>query len=494
LLMTNLNFASAHQLAQMIREGQVSAVEVLDAYLAQIAKYNLKLNAICTLDEDNACTRAKFADEALARGENWGVLHGLPITIKDIFETEGLRTTAGYIPLKDYVPQQDATAVARLRAAGAVILGKTNMAELAGDYQSTNSLFPRANNPWNIEYTPGGSSGGSAAAVAAGLSALDLGNDFGGSVRQPAHFCGVYGLKPTDRRISTAGTIPEVPGMRICLRQMMTVGCFARSLEDIRLCFSLIAGADIRRPDVPPIPLDAPSNKSWQNLKIAWIDEWEEVPVSRETKTAMHNVVQKLSQTGVQIERWLPPNFNISNILNLYSRMAAYVNNYAQPKDKYNIRRSLELIFRTATQGDKQLRKLGDFSRFLPELLNPSLKGYFEALTERDRFTAQIDTALEPWDVWLVPVAATPAFTHRPAWSAVDIDGKLYPHAVANGAYTMPFNLSGHPAVVIPIGQTQNGLPMGMQIVGKRWREIEMLAIAQEIDTVINAFRNPSGY
>lgn len=134
--------------------------------------------------------------------------------------------------------------------------------------------------------------------------------------------------------------------------------------DDVRLCFSLIAGADIRRPDVPPIPLDVPSDKSLQNLKIAWIDEWAEVRVSKETKTAMHNVAQKLSQTGVQIERWLPLNFNISNILNLYSRMAAYVQNYAQPKDRYNIRRSLELIFRTATQGDKQLRKLGDSADF----------------------------------------------------------------------------------------------------------------------------------
>ncbi|BAZ40495.1 amidase [Calothrix sp. NIES-4101] len=492
--MTNLNFASAHQLARMIREKEVSSVEVIDAYLAQIGKYNSQLNAICTLDADNARTKAKLADEALAKGENWGALHGVPITIKDIFETANLRTTAGYIPLKNYLPQQDATVVARLRSVGAVILGKTNMAELAGDYQSTNSLFPRANNPWNLEYTPGGSSGGSAAAIAAGLSALDLGNDFAGSVRQPAHFCGVYGLKPTDRRISTAGTIPEVPGMPICLRQMMTVGCFARSLEDIRLCFSLIAGADIRRPDVPPIPLDVPSGKALQNFKIAWIDEWEEVPVSGETKVAMHNVMQKLSQAGVETKRWLPPNFNISNMLNLYSRMTAYINNYAQPKDKYNIRRSLELIYRTATQGDKQLRKLGDFSRFLPELLNPTLKGYFETLTERDNFTAQIDAALEPWDVWLVPVAATSAFTHRPAWSAVDINGKLYPHGVANGAYTMPFNLSGHPAVVIPIGQTQNGLPIGMQVVSKRWQEIEMLAIAQEIDHIVGAFQNPSGY
>lgn len=304
----------------------------------------------------------------------------------------------------------------------------------------------------------------------------------------------MYGLKPTDRRISTAGQIPEVPGMPVCIRQMITVGCFARSLEDIQLCFSLIAGADLRRPDVPPMPLDTPSGKSLQALKIAWIDEWVEVPVASEIRVAMAAIAQILTQAGVQIERWLPKNFDLSKILNLYGRMAAYINIYAQPIDRYNVRRSWQQIFRTATQGDKELRKLGDFSRLLPELLNPRLKGYFEVLTERDRFTAYIDEALEPWDVWLCPVAATPAFTHRPAWSAIDVDGKSYPHAVANGAYTMPFNLSGHPAVVIPIGQTQNGLPMGMQIVGKRWREMELLAIAQEINKVVGNFQYPPGY
>jgi amidase len=492
--MSNLVFTFAVELAQMIRDRAVSSVEVLDTYLSQIAKHNTKLNAICTLDEANARARAKQADEALANGQNWGALHGVPITIKDIFETAGLRTTAGYIPLKDYVPQQDATAVARLRSAGAIILGKTNTPELAGDYQSTNSLFSRVNNPWNVNYTPGGSSGGSAAAVAAGLSALDLGNDFGGSIRQPAHFCGVYGLKPTDRRISTAGQIPEVPGMPICLRQMMTTGCLARSLADIQLCFSLIAGADPRRPDVPPVPLDIPSQKSLKDLKIAWIDEWREVPVSHETRAAMQTVRQTLEQAGANLDCWLPADFDLSMMLNLYSRMAAYVNNYAQPKDRYTIRRSVELLFRTATQGDPKLRQLGNFSRFLPELLNPSLKGYFEALTECDRFIAQMDASLEPFDVWLCPVAATCAFTHRPAWSAVEIDSRAYPYGVANGAYTMPFNLSGHPAVVIPIGQTQNGLPIGMQIVGKRWREMELLAIAQEIDSAIGGFHPPLEY
>lgn len=492
--MNSLTFASAGKLAQMIRDRQVCAVEVLNAYLAQIDRHNSKLNAICTLDADNARVRAKLADEAIAKGENWGALHGVPITIKDIFATAGLRTTAGYIPLKDYVPEQDATAVARLRAAGAIIVGKTNMAELAGDYQSTNSLFPQANNPWNLDYTPGGSSGGSAAAIAAGLSALDLGNDIAGSVRQPAHFCGVYGLKPTDRRISTAGMIPEVPGMPYCLRQMMTVGCLARSLADIQLCFSLIAGADLRRPDVPPVALDKPSGKSLQDLKIAWIDEWIEVPVAAEIQVAMSAIAQKLARAGIHIERWLPEDFNLSTIWNLYGRMAAYINNYAQPKDIYNVRRSLTLLWRTATQGDKKLRGLGNFSRFLPEILRPSLRGYFETLTERDRFTAQMDAALEPWDVWLTPVAATPAFTHRPAWSAIDIEGKSYPHSVANGAYTIPFNLSGHPVVVIPVGQTQTGLPIGIQIVGKRWREMELLAIAAQIDKLVGSLQHPPGY
>jgi amidase len=489
--MSDLVFKSAVELAQMIRDRRVSSIEVLEAHLSQIAKSNSALNAICTLDQ-NARIRAEQADAALSRGENWGALHGVPITVKDIFETAGLRTTAGYMPLRDYLPQQDATVVARLKAAGAILIGKTNMAELAGDYQSTNSLFPRVNNPWNLDYTAGGSSGGSAAAIAAGFSPLDLGNDIAGSVRQPSHFCGVYSLKPTDRRISTAGMIPEVPGMPYCLRQMMTVGCLSRSVADLQLCFSLIAGADPRRPDVPPVPLDQPSKKRLQDLKIAWIDQWGEVPVAAEIRSAIQQATATLAQVNVQIQRWRPEAFNLSDILNLYTRMAAYTNIYAQPVDRYNLQRSLKQMVRTATQGDPELRRLGDFSRVLPELLNPSLKRYFEALTERDQFITQLDAALEPWDVWLTPVAATVAFTHRPAWSAIEIDGKSYPHAVANGAYTMPFNLSGHPAVVIPIGQTQSGLPIGMQIVGKRWHEIELLAIAQQLDDVVGDFRQPS--
>ena len=489
----NIVYATATQLARMIRDKEVSAGEVLDAYLEQIAKHNGKINAIATLDE-RARKRASEADLALARGENWGQLHGVPITIKDTFETSGLLTTAGYKPLRNYIPAQDATVVARLRQAGAIILGKTNPAEMASDYQSTNDLFGRVNNPWNLDYTPGGSSGGSAAAIAAGFSALDLGNDVSGSTRQPAHFCGVFALKPTDRRLPTTGHIPEFPGMPKCIRQLMTVGSFARSIEDLQLCLSLTVGADPRQPDIPPVPLDTPSSNSLQSLRIAWMDGWAEIPVASEIKEAIRVVVNKLTQVGVGAERWTPPQFDLQQAFQVCDRLTAFNFVYSQPANFDAVRKAFPVMFREANEGAKELRNLSNLSQFLPTLLNPTLKGYFETLTQRDRLIAQMDEALKPWDVWLCPVAMTTAFTHRFKGAVIKIEGRKVPYFLANGAYTMLFNLTGHPVVVIPIGQTKNGLPIGMQIVGKRWKEMELLAIAQEINQVAGNFQHPPSY
>ena len=491
--MSDLIFASAHQLAQMIRDRTVSVTEVVEAYLSQIAKHNPTLNAICTLDADNARHRAKQADEALGKGELWGTLHGVPITIKDFYETQGLRTTAGYRPLQDYMPTQNATIVSRLLAAGAILLGKTNPSDVNGTYQGENDLFPRVNNPWNLDYTPGGSSSGSAAAIAAGFSALDVGSDVAGSIRQPAHCCGVYGLKPTDGRVSLAGHILEVPGRPTCIRQMLVPGPLARSVEDLRLCFSLIAGSDPRRPELPPVPLDAPDDKPVDNLRLAWSDDFR-CPVAADIQSALHAAAQQLAERGATVENWSPPGVDWTAAQQLYYQLAAYNYRYAQPTTWSAVRKSLTFIWRESTQGDAALRQLGNPAQALKEILLPSLKGYIQALDERDTFMAQLDQALAPWDTWLMPVAATPAFTHRPDWSAIDVDGVSYPHAIANGAYTMPFNLSGHPAVVIPMGQAQNGLPIGLQIVGKRWREMELLNVAQKIDDAICAFRRPAGY
>ncbi|MDF0556750.1 amidase [Kamptonema sp. UHCC 0994] len=492
--MSDLVFASACQLAEMIRDRQVSAVEVLDAHLGQIAKHNSNLNAICTLDESNARNKAEQADEALLRGESWGALHGVPITVKDLFETAGLRTTAGSISLKDYLPQHDTTVVKRLRSAGAILLGKTNVGDLAGGYQGLNDVFPRVNNPWNLSYTPGGTSSGGAAAIAAGLSPLDLCSDFGGSIRQPAHFCGIYGFKPTDRRVPTTGHIPEVPGAPHCMRQMLTVGGLARSIEDLSLCLQLIAGADPAQPDIFPVPLDQPSDQLLQTRQIAWSDEWAFYPVAEEIKSAIQSVATKLTEAGVTLEKWIP-NFDFLAAWKTYYKLAAYNLIYAQSLTVSDIRKNLFFLFRDGMQGDRNFRKLGNLPSIgLPISLNPTLKGYFETLTERDSFITQMDKALAQWDAWLCPVAMTSAFTHRERGAAIQVDNRSVPYSMASGAYVVPFNLTGHPAVVIPIGKAQNGLPIGMQIVGKRWQEMELLAIAKDIDQVVGGFQRPSEY
>ena len=488
--MSDLVFTPAHQLARMIRERQVSSVELLEAHLNQISQHNSKLNAICTLNE-KALETAKQADEALAKDENWGVLHGVPITIKDIFETARLLTTAGYEPLRNYIPTEDATAVARLRKAGAIIIGKTSLSQLGGDYQGINDIFPRVNNPWNIEYTSGGSSSGGAAAVCAGFSPLDLASDLGGSIRQPAHFCGLYGLKPTDRRVPTTGHIGDTTSMEFrCMRQMLTVGGIARSLEDLKLSIRLIAGPDARQPDIPPVPLDEAEEKSLENLRIAWIDELPLYPVASEIKSGMQMVRKKLVDARVNVESWIPK-YDFAFSWKVYFAVATYNLMYFQPTDFKNVREQMRFFWREITQGDKSLRKISKVPNISMEVfLQKSLKGYFEALTERDNLIAQMDKELEQWDVWLCPVAMTTAFTHRAKGEAIEINSRKVPYLIANGAYLVPFNLTGHPVVVIPIGFTKDGLPIGMQIVGKRWKEMELLSIAGKFDEIIEGFRH----
>ena len=242
--MTDLCFRTASDLARAIRHREVSSTEVVNAFLARIAARNSALNAIVTLDEAKAREKARLADEAVAKGNLWGPLHGVPVTFKDVFETAGLRTTAGHKPLAEHVPDHDATVVARMRAAGAIALGKTNTPALAMDTQCENSLFGRTNNPWDAERTPGGSSGGEAAALAAGMAPLGLGSDVGGSVRIPAHYCGVFCLKPTEGRVPQSGHVPPLPNATNWIRHFVVSGPLARSVEDLRLALRIIAGPD----------------------------------------------------------------------------------------------------------------------------------------------------------------------------------------------------------------------------------------------------------
>jgi amidase len=492
--MDKLTFLTATELASLIRDKHVSSREVLETHLSHIATHNPSVNAIVTLDEKGARQHAREADEALARGEIWGPLHGVAVTIKDVFETAGMRTTSSFKPLAAYVPKQDATVVARLRQAGAIILGKTNAPEMAGDEQTDSPLFGRTNNPWNLERTPGGSSGGSAAAVASGMSPLDIGSDIGGSVRNPAHFCGVFSLKPSDYRVPFIGHIPPPPGSkgRGLLRYFLTPGPLARSVQDLRLALSIIAGPDEREWEVPPVPLTPPPDRVLRELHIAWSDDFG-IPTSNEIRSTLANLAAELTRLGCHVERCDPPEFDYFQALRVYGTLkeAAYtVRSTPMHLPRFIWRTLSEMIPASNPTARGLLRGAGT-----------NLQGYAMALSQRDVFIAKMEHFLSDWDAWLCPVAALPAYPHLPSRNpieqlraTVEVDGQTIPYLLATSVYTGLFNLTGNPVVVLPLARSKEGLPIGLQVVGKRWDDMNLLAVAEQLTRLTGGFQSPPGF
>lgn len=478
-------FSSAHEVAGAIRDHLTSAVEMVDVYLARIARYNPSLNAIVTLDEEGALARAREADAALARGEVWGPLHGVPVTIKDSFATAGLRTTSAFPPLANYIPAVDATVVARLRAAGAIVLGKTNLPMLVHGFQSDNALFGRSNNPWDLERTPGGSTGGGAAALAAGLSALEVGSDYGGSVRIPAHYCGVYSLKPTEHRVPTFGHIPELPGRPRGVRHVATPGPLARSVQDLALALQVIAGPDARQPEVPPAPLVPVPRLAWGTLRVAWADDFGGLPVTRDTKTALRGLVAALERQGCTVAQRLPGNFEFPDLWETYGELRqCEVGGAMSPELEEECAASFGV---NAASDDPEMRGMA-------RRLNATLRQYTDTLTKRDAYIAAMERFFETWDVLLCPVTVGPAFPHCAPGTPIDVDGQPVPYRMGGTGYTSPFNLTGHPVVVLPVARSAEGLPIGVQMVGQRWGEMKLLTIAEQIVELTGPFQHPSGY
>ena len=482
--MDDLVFCTATELAKIIREKTASASEVFEAHLSHIAKHNPNLNAIVTLNEEAVRKRAKEADKALTRGEVWGPLHGVPVTIKDVFETAGLRTTSSFKPLANHVPQQDATVVARLRAAGAVVLGKTNMPALALDLQSNSPLFGPANNPYDVSRTTGGSTGGGAAAIAAGLSPLETGSDIGGSLRIPASYCGVFSFKPTEHRVSGAGHIPPTPGAPNGVRHMGTFGPVGRSVEDLRLALTLIAGPDERDWEVPPIPLTPVSRRPLHEYRFAWSKGFPGVLVSQETQAAIERVVRTLADAGCKVEQADPPGFDFEIARETWGTILGSEVGAGLPP----IARFLTALqFRM--MADKSKGK-GSFVRGL----SANMPRYVQALTQRDVLIASLEKFLAYWDAWLCPVTSGPAFTHRKTGQPIEVDGQKEHYFMATTGHTCVFNLAGNPVAALPIGRTKEGLPIGMQVVGRRWQDMEVLTVAEALTQVTGAFQRPPGF
>jgi amidase len=451
-------FTSATHLAAAIRRRDVSAAELLEAHLAQITVHNPALQAVATLDADGAQQRARDADVALAGGELWGPLHGIPFTLKDAFATAGVRTTTG-APFLDHVPAHDSTVAARLKAAGGVLMGKTNVATMLGDpAQSANPLFGHTNNPWDITRTPGGSSGGAAAAVAAGMTPFDVGTDLSGSIRIPAHFCGVYGLKPTEHRVSLDGLIPGLPPPR-SVRIMSCIGPIARTVEDLRLVYQLIAGPDGRDTEVPPVPVDEPPELVLAGLRIAVAPTLPGVPTARAIRAAVHQLGQQLQDTGAVVDEVRLPTSEVMD----------------------DLMRAGALIGLMVGAGEPSA-----------EEAPPSLAQYFELLHHRDQAIYTWEQFFAEWDVLLCPAAMTTAFPHCAPGAPLDVDGQEEDYWAVSGHTTL-FNYTGHPALVVPYTRDGQGLPIGVQLVGKRWGEARLLAIAQALAAVTGPVRRPPG-
>ncbi len=482
--MSKLIYRTATELATLIREKKLSSTEILEAYLLQIEKHNQELNAIITLDEENARKRAREADEALAKGEIWGPLHGVPVTIKDAFETKDLRTTSSFKPLENYIPEEDATVVARLREAGAIIIGKTNMPMLALDVQSNSPLFGRANNPWDITRTTGGSTGGGASSISAGFSPLEIGSDIGGSVRIPAHFCGVFSIKPTDHLISLAGHIPEPPGSPNGVRRMGMPGPLTRSIEDLRLALTLLAGPDGRRWEAPPVQLAPVPNKPLKEYRIAWTDSFGGVRASQDTQNTFKKLVKDLKDAGCRVEKVSPRDFDFELAWQVYGEIAgAEIGSGMDPISRFFTKLQFYM-----TKDPTPIKK-GYLSG-----LRLKMTRYVKALTERDKLISELESFLSQWDAWLCPVTVDAAFKHTRMGKAIEVDGQKMPYYTASMSFTTPFNMTGNPVVVLPAGKTEEGLPIGIQVVGQRWDDMELLATAESITKITGAFQSPPGY
>jgi amidase len=482
--MTSIAFQSIGQMRQALASGDYSSAELLDAMLAQISSRNEALNAIVTMDGDNARQQAKQADQERAPGQNKGLLHGIPITIKDSFQTAGMRTTSGFPPLKNYIPEKDALAVARLKAAGAIIIGKTNLPVLAGDFQCKNPIFGRSNNPWNQERTTGGSTGGGAAAVASGMSALELGSDLGGSVRVPAHYCGVFGFKPGAYRVSGNGHIPgaEAPGIGASsstLALMATPGVLARSAADLKLGFNVIAGTDPEAPDFPPIRESADTGPS--QYRIAWTAGFPGIPVSKDTQDMMAATAKALSDAGHMVEKAQPEALDFSAAREAWGVITGCLMGSGV---KPAIRRMLKLSF----QFNKDR---SDMKRGAVKGLGFNFKHFADALVVRDTTNVHIEQFLQRYDLWLCPVTSGSAFPHSKPGMPVPVDDHKVDYLLACGGHTSLFNFSGHPVAILPAGKSADGMPLGIQLVTRRWQDEMLLNAAIQIEPLISGYQPP---
>ena len=458
----------------------MSSRELLEIYLRRIDVADPALNAVVTLDAERARQLAGEADDALARGEPVGPLGGLPITIKDTIETEGLRTTAGAPWYAGHVPARDATAVGRLKAAGAIVFGKTNCPLLGGDAQSENVVFGTTGNPWALDRSPGGSSGGSAAALAAGLTTLELGSDIGGSVRNPAHYCGVYGHKPSFGVIPTRGHIPPPPGA-LTQVDLAVVGPLGRAAEDLELALEVLAGPDESDAAAWRLELPPARGQALGDYRVAvWLED-PACPIESAVGDVLSNAVDALAAGGATIDSELRPDFTLAEAHRTYQRLLYGATTAGLANRVYGtlLAKAQEL---EPDEDGRQARYLRDGTA--------RHRDWLAADEERARYRVLWREFFGHCDILLCPTVPTTAIRHDHSninHRTITVDGQTrdyWDQIIWPGMASM----AGLPATVAPVGLASDGLPVGIQIVGPYLEDRSTIDFARRLGEVVGGY------
>jgi amidase len=478
---------SAAGISRAIVNGELSSAEAVEECLGRIGRLDPKLRAMAYVNADAARKRAAEADAALRRGENWGPLHGVPVTVKDQYATRGIPTTVGLPSLKNQVPDHDATAVKRLLEAGAVLLGKTNMPPLAMDFQTRSPLFGTANNPWDLSRTPGGSTGGGAAAVAAGLSPLELGTDLMGSIRIPAGFCGVFAFRPTEGTVPLSGANPGIAyASPRTARHLLCPGFISREIDDLELALSVTAGPDAGEPEIPRLARNFVAGTG-ARLSVAWTDGMGETVCSENVREVLAGFINRLAAAGITVRKEFPDEFDPDEALEIFGELFSteYLRFPLPLKLLISLSRSRE-------------------DRAFPAnrtVLRTGYLRYLGILERRERLVWALERFLQHADCLACPVTMTEAPRHiaprgkkngiTDYGAGVPVDGKTVYYTRAFAGFTLPFSLTGHPVAVIPAGFTREVLPVGVQLIGRRWDDYRLLEIARTMFRAAGEYRFP---
>ncbi len=460
-LTPEIHYSSVTALANAIRTKQASSEEVTKIFLARIEAVNDSLNAVVQLDAERALAAARDADSRLARGDLAGPLHGVPMTIKDSLDTADMISTGGTMGRAKFVPDKDATVVTRLRAAGAILMGKTNTPELTLSFKTSNAVYGTTNNPYDLTRTPGGSSGGASAILAAGGSPFDVGSDYGGSIRLPAHNTGITGIKPTSGRIPRTGHIFPFGGLLDSFQQL---GPMTRYVEDLILLLPILSGPDGIDPYIVPMPLLDSAAINVRDLRVCFHTDNGVLTPTPETAEVVQNAAAALAGIGCIVEEARPPGIESS---------------YQIAQDLWN--RCDSPLVKALLEQAGTTREEATLD-WLFELPPASDADIVDAVTRLDACRSQMLSIFEDFDIIVCPPNARPAMTHN-----TENAGDLRPFS-----YTISYNVAGWPAAVVRGGTSPEGLPIGVQIVARPWREDVALAVAGFLESRLGGFHPPS--